>query len=121
MTACALEARRSGSIPGTLTNNQGVTQYPRVLGRETQEGVGWNPITLTIDNGQPIFYIRCMEWLAVLVPLAILGMLMLALSASGNDQYTPMTFDEEVRWLMEDCGLDREYAEELANIPHNRL
>jgi len=59
-----------------------------------------------------------MEWLVVLIPISMLGMIMLALSAAGKDQYTPMTFDEEVEWLIRDYGLDREYAEELANIPH---
>ena len=32
-------------------------------------------------------------------------------------QYDPMSYDEEMRWLTEDCGLSREEADEIANLP----
>ncbi len=31
--------------------------------------------------------------------------------------YTPMTYDEEMRWLMEDHGLTWEEAHEYASLP----
>lgn len=54
---------------------------------------------------------------AVLAPLAFLGIIM---DGFGGSQYTPMSYDEEMRWLMEDHGLTWEEADEYASLPYHR-
>ena len=34
----------------------------------------------------------------------------------SSDQYTPMSYDEEYKWLTETCGLSHEEAEEYCNM-----
>jgi hypothetical protein len=45
---------------------------------------------------------------------AIMAMLVYEMTTPAS--YTPMTFDEEVKWLMEEHKLTRKEAEDLANM-----
>lgn len=54
---------------------------------------------------------------AVVVPFLLLG---LALDGCCSTQYIPMTYEEEMQWLMQDHGLSWEEANEYASIP-NRM
>lgn len=55
--------------------------------------------------------------LYILVSLPLIFVLLVIASIGSTSDYTPMTYDEEVKWLMEEQGLSREEAEEIANLP----
>ena len=53
--------------------------------------------------------------LAVFAPFIIFGFL---IEGCGRDQYTPMTYDEEMKWLIEVHNLSWKEADEYARIPN---
>lgn len=59
-----------------------------------------------------------MKWVVLVVAvLFILAMLIGVLGLFCEPpQHTPMSYDEEMRWLMEDHGLTWEEANEIASL-----
>ncbi len=59
-----------------------------------------------------------MDILALILGSLPLGVIFLALGGMCQSrQYNPMSYDEEMRWLTENCGLSQEEADEIANLP----
>lgn len=61
--------------------------------------------------------LKILAFLAVLSPLILLA---LVLEGISPVQYTPMSYDEEMKWLMEEHGLTWEEANEFASISNFR-
>lgn len=61
--------------------------------------------------------LEVLAMLAVLSPLILLAFILDGISPA---QHTPMTYDEEMKWLMEENGLTWEEADEYASISNFR-
>ena len=64
-----------------------------------------------------------MEWIAVIAIMALFGFVCVGLAGAlgyYDEPHKPMSWAEEVEWLVVSCGLEYDEAVEIANIPHPR-
>lgn len=62
-----------------------------------------------------------MIWIGGFLALAGIAIFLgFILSAATPHQQIPMSYDEEVEWLIAQHGLSREEAEDIADIPWRR-